>query len=142
MYFPLLDEKPLLQVAALLRENPSYLQNAECPYSEGVKKLFGFTEANAGPAGLSKLEEEATQLFKELKDFGADLDIEDVSERMAWFRTRTSLLEKILGIHERAQGLKQVSEFQEVVLQAIEEELNADQRTRVMTKLRSALNAG
>jgi hypothetical protein len=60
---------------------------------------------------------------------------------MTYFRTATSLLEKIVGINERAVGLKHIHDFQQGVLAIFDDELKADQRTRVMERLRSLIDS-
>jgi hypothetical protein len=141
MEFLALDDKAkwaFEMVLRQLKEAPGLLDMPECPYSNEMKqfirKLAG--AGNGKTVETADLEEEARQLYDELTEFGQELTTDDVSERMAWFRTRTNLLEKILSIKERTRTLKQMGEFEERVIGILEDVMTADQRTEVMARLK------
>jgi hypothetical protein len=75
----------------------------------------------------------------ELKNYGKTNAKSDQTERMAYFRTATSLLERLVTARERALGIKQIRDFQDTVLNIMEEVCTPDQRTDVMDRLRRAL---
>lgn len=144
---------PFRVLAALLEENPDALNDQNCPYSEELKTFLvrfkpvseeggvrssGFLGQHASK--WDALETEAGELYNDLRAFRNNLSTEDVAEQMSYFRTATSLLEKIIGINERALGLKRISEFQEAVLDVIENTLSPSQRTEVMDRLRAQID--
>lgn len=159
MNYPQIDPKmlvPLRIIAAELAENPGYLDDESCPYDPDLKdflSVFGPQNIKNTPQTGPKssflgsrgdkwaaMEGEAAALYQELKDFGENLSVDDVAERMSYFRTSTSLLEKIISINERAMGLKQIHEFQQTVLDVIENVLTTDQRTKVMGLLKASID--
>jgi hypothetical protein len=87
-----------------------------------------------------RLEKESNKLFTMLTEFSNKLDSRDNTETMAYFRTATSLLDKIVGIQERTANLKQISRFHDTVLIVLEDVLDASQRTQVMEQLKKSIN--
>lgn len=160
--YPALDPRslaPLRVIQGQLGANPAYLDDPDCPYTPELKLFLQnlaprVVEASAAratrkaPDFLGRqgdkwaiLQEEAAALYQELRDFQGELSPEDVAEYMSFFRTATSLLEKIVSINERAVGLKHIHEFQLAVLDAFEQELTPDQRTKVIERLQSKIDA-
>lgn len=133
----------------LAGQDADYLLDADCPYSEGTKTAFRRLlvssveeiEGEEGGDKWSKLERETTRLYKDLKESSQNLGGEDHAERMSYFRTATSLLDKIVGLQERAVGLKQISVFQQTVIDIMEDVCDPGQRTEVMTRLKNAIGS-
>lgn len=149
MYYPEFDEKSLWALDVIrqnIDQDPEYLDNS--PYtSNEVQSLLKLTRERSGEvaevAEGSKweiLETETTGLYKSLKETFENLKIDDHTERMSYFRTATSLLDKLVGLQERAAGLKKVHEFQQTVLDIMEDILEPGQRTEVMDRLRKSIN--
>lgn len=139
----------LLKLAAA---DPTYLTDDDCPYppqlraailslrpaaAEKEKRAPRATAVTPGMDKWEKLEIEARELFEELKEVSGDIGQSDISEKMTYFRTATSLLDKLIGLQERAAGLRQLSEFQNMVLQFLDELCTPDQRTELMERLKS-----
>lgn len=129
-----------------LEQDPDYLLDS--PYTQEeldvLERFAGRAEAveeDEAPAEgkWARLEHESNKLFKMLTDFSSKLDSKDNAETMAYFRTATSLLDKIVGIQERAANLKQINLFHETVLTVMEDVLDAGQRTEVMSRLKTAI---
>jgi hypothetical protein len=155
--FPVIDPKsltPLRILQAEMAQNPDFLNLPECPYSPELKAFLAIFGPVLGAPEVKKaaffgqnadkwdvLEKEAAQLYQDLKAFSDEIGKDDVAERMSYFRTATSLLEKIVGINERAVGLKHIHDFQQTVLAIFEDELTPDIRTRVMQRLRGVIDA-
>lgn len=136
MSYPQLDATALAIVAEHLEADPAYLDRPDCPYPQHVKELLKPAAAGSTDAGEMQVENEVEVLFKQLTEFGTGLEITDVAERMSWFRTRASLLDKIMTLKERASGIKQVSEFMNRMIQIMDDVSTPDQRTRIMEQLR------
>jgi hypothetical protein len=143
-------------VFTLAKEDAAYINSPDCPYDEGVKKIIRLatqvipvaapsTEAPKSSTPISEDEIDATlaedlhSVFRELKDYGKTIAQSDQTERMAYFRTATSLLERLVNAREKALGVKQIKDFQDTVLTIMEDTLTIDQRTEVMERLRSSI---
>lgn len=148
-------------IAAGLAADPAYLDRPECPYPTTLVdflRVFGAksgvlaseTAVSATKSVFSGengdkwaiLEAEAADLYQQLKNFSTEIKVGDVAERMSYFRTATSLLEKIVGINERATGLRSINEFHSTILSIFDGELDGDQRTRIMQRLRHSIDGG
>lgn len=155
-------------IATLGTENADYFLHEECPYEGRTLTLLQAMcqtvgGAPGGPemplheqvaksrerAGVKvedlaeadmSIEAELVNVFDELKLYGRSLSSSDQTERMSYFRTATSLLEKLVILKERAAGVKQVKEFENAVLGVMEDILTSEQRTAVMDRLRSILS--
>jgi hypothetical protein len=82
-----------------------------------------------------ELQAEAAALYEELAVFKRDADAMgdggmDVKEKLAYFRTATQLLDKLVALGERAANLRRVSDFQERVLRVFDVVLTPAQRTQ------------
>lgn len=125
----------------LFRADRRDLDDDEVPYSMEtrlalLKLLAPAEETVETPRDKwDKLERETQRLYDELKDSKDNLSIEDHAERMSYFRTATSLLDKLVGLQERAVGLKAIGTFHQTVLDIMEDVLDPGQRTEVMQRL-------
>lgn len=153
-FYPPLPERAAWAVDIILQnmaQDPEYL--AYSPYSREelaiLERLTGGAAARraadadeievVGEGKWARLESESNKLFKSLTEFSSKLNERDNAEQMAYFRTATSLLDKIVNIQERAANLKQISMFHDTVLRVMEDVLDAGQRTEVMTQLKKAI---
>lgn len=154
LFYPPLDlatVRNLEIVKQLASEHASYFLTS--PYSgeveEVVKRLLKMKEQVQVAENHEGEEEEVTgdrweflyretqSLFKDLKN--AKVSSGETAEQMSYFRTATSLMEKMISLQERALGLKEISEFQKAVLDVMESVLEPSQRTEVMEKLKSSV---
>lgn len=152
-YYPQLDTatiKALPIVQQLSEEHKSYLLTS--PYSGDVlailerllapKKVIHESSApSSTPDGEDNWEFLATEskrLYKDLSNTGLGLE---GSEKLAYLKTAAGLLEKLLSMQERANNLKQISEFYAIVMDIMESELSADQRSKIMIRLEEAVKA-
>lgn len=151
----------LKTILTLASEDVMYLRDPDCPYDAQIKNIFdraiahqrlveraeGEDKQEEKPPAPPVSEEEidATlasdlhSVFVELKDYGKRIAVGDQTEKMAYFRTATSLLERLVNARERALGVKQIKDFQDTVLNIMEEVLTPDQRTDVMDRLRQSI---
>lgn len=149
MYTPTIDPtsiRNLLVVVKLFQEQPDYFK--EGPYSleieELVKRLAGApratqkgTEAELDVDNINVLAEiKAT--YKSLNEHKPD--ISDAAATMGYYRTRTSLLDKLLEQMERGKNQKQISEFYSTVIEILEEIATPTQRTIFQDRLKEFAN--
>jgi len=160
-FYPELDQKTIKNlevVRQLMLEHPSYWLTS--PYPQEIERLctewFKGRRATAAAASLPEYDDEddldagasgdweflyseSRKLYRDLQAAGTGMDPND---KMAYFRTSTSLLEKLLGMQERANNLKQISDFYHLVMDIMEGVLSPTQRTEVMERLEQATKGG
>lgn len=147
-YYPPLQEgslRALLIVKAAIQvDGEAYLEEANYSdeivtnlrhlFLEGSRKVKRERVKNDEPLDL---EAETRALYDELMD----LTIEDgegglsIGETLSAIKTRTQLLEKLLGQLERASEVKQFGQFREMVINTLAAYLDADQRNEFMKAL-------
>lgn len=136
-YLPGFDEKTLydLQVLHLkVMEDPDLLDQSD--YPDFLKDLLrGTSEVTPLELVDLDLEQESARLFKELQDAKEEFNVDDHSEKMAYFRVSTSLLDKLVSMRERARHVKEISQFYRTVLAIFEEMLEPGQITEVRNRL-------
>ena len=150
-YYPKLDEttvKNLRVVKQLMVAHPGYF--LEAPYSKDVEetltewfieKKSSLSKPVAAESGEEKdpwdmLYSESKTLFENLKTVEFS-KLGETAEMMSYFRTATSLLEKLVSLQERALGLKEIGDFHRAVMDIMENVLTPTQRTTVMDQLTS-----
>ena len=129
----------------LLKQDPGFIHDEDSPYSPDTRSALAVFASPAVEVvetprdKWDKLERETQRLYDELKDSKDNLSIEDHAERMSYFRTATSLLDKLVGLQERAVGLKAIGQFHQTVLDIMEDVLDPGQRTEVMQRLEKVI---
>lgn len=137
----------------LHKEHPDYFLNPACPYPIEIERYFrawfdaplGTTEVTedvraerlTGEDKWDALYREVVELYASLKN--AKPSGGDSAESMAYFRTATGLLDKLVSHQERCLGIKQVQEFHTAVMEVMESVLSEDQRNTVMAQLKEAI---
>lgn len=153
-HYPKLPEGAAFAVELILRvaaENPDFYDN--CPYDlkdiDLLKRMSGMAPAwmqddpeeedfDDGDK-WGKLERQTKRLFDALLAEQQSLGTKDNAEKMSFFRTATSLLEKLVGIQERAANLRQIHQFHNTVMQIMDDVLDEGQRTEVRRRLQAAI---
>lgn len=115
-----------------MEKDPEYLSSSS--YPSWIKEMLTKPAPMGGKLRKSEdgneLEEEIIQLYNDMNLFGGKLDIEDAAQKMAYYRTRASLLERLLSMRQEAFTLKKMQEFRSKVMRSMEELLDEDQRIR------------
>lgn len=153
-FFPPLDEAAnwaLVIIGKKLKEDPDYLKNDDCPYSDEVKALFEGVREVVVPGGLvtplavkttwDKLQEEMASIFDELNEIGEELENNESVEpkdKINYVKAKAGLMQKLVEMQERVHGIQQISAFYRVVMDIMENVLTIDQRTKVMERLETA----
>lgn len=138
--FPQIDPAAVARmklVQQMVDDDPSYLDNPDCPYPEAVKEFFRKRIKMKQADGPIDLEEETGSLYATLKDYGDTLKGEDTKEYMAWIKTLVQVQERLLGLQERAKSVKHVKMFEAAVFAALEN-LEPHVRTEIIDKLKAA----
>lgn len=125
-----------------------YLSDPACPYPAVVKAALQAWLAPAAKGGfdlegnLAALpvfqegasdEQDADQVLDEIqrtidtmRNIETSLPVDATDERMSILKAKTGLLEKWVSIKERTKGVKQVAEFQRMVVQTLDELADKD----------------
>jgi hypothetical protein len=143
MEFPEIPDDAVQQlgmVAAIVREDPSVLDSEDFPYPDWMKELFrprGNGSSSSEQVGDDvDLRAEILGLMKKLEEFGEGLSSEDTKELNTFFRVKTTLLEKLTTLRERAENVARIAEFKSAVLEILDDEMDKDQRARVLNRLK------
>lgn len=159
-----------VQLAADGVEN--YLRSDECPYSPGLRILLGrMLNGVGGGGGGSAAVEEVVRIFdvpdgdkydvvlreveatiEEMKAIERQLGIGgggggeggggDTGDRIQLVKAKTSLLEKWATLKERVLTLKEMSQFQLVIIGAMDDILTVDERAEFRDRLRNFASVG
>jgi hypothetical protein len=151
-YFPNIIEDQVLLINRVFRsisENPDYLNDPNCTYSPAVKEFFqqrATSDAEApdlfADGVVEGLEKQIQKLINDLEVYGQGLGVGDTSEKLQYFKTKNSLLEKLINNLERVTNLKQINEFRSTVIQFMDEVLTKDQITTFMQRIDGVLTNG
>lgn len=149
-YYPTLNEKDLKLISKLMKDNPDYLTHPDCPYSETTKILLG------GPTDLDHLVSDinddfdvesfkdpeyllsqVVQIYNRLEASGQEMrNSESASDKTAYFRLSTSLMEKLISMQERVYNMSEIKYFKEKILQIMEEEISTDDRSNIIERIK------
>lgn len=147
-YYPTIREEHILPLNVVLRNlegDPDYLDDPECPYSETIKNFFRRQMAAVSdevedlfagdePKEVT-LDRQVEKLVNDLEAFSKTLGKQDHSEKLAYFKAKTILLEKLVSMRERLLNLKELHEFKTRILVFLDEVCTKDQITDLMKRL-------
>lgn len=150
MFYPTIKDETILMLNVVVQnieKDPNYLNNPDCPYSDVIKKFFlrGATSVAApvdmfaGEDELIVIDSQIAKIINDLEAFSTTLTKDDVSEKLAYFKTKTTLFEKLIGMRERTNTLKEINEFRAAILGFMNEVCTKDQVTELMHRLDGAL---
>ena len=145
-FYPTFREEQVLVMNTIItavRKDPLYLDRKECPYSDQVKALFRrfvteemvtvdvFAEGDYDNA----LDKQVEKIINDLEAYALTLGTGDVSERLQYLKTKTTLVEKLINMRERLVNLKELNEFRGVILGFMGDVCTKDQITDLMKRL-------
>ncbi|WP_163521061.1 hypothetical protein, partial [Klebsiella michiganensis] len=82
---------------------------------------------------------EIQNAINSMKRLQQDVDnSDDVGDRLNFLKNFGSLMDRFLSLKEKAQGIKQMFEFQRVVIQTMEQVLDKDGRLDFKKRLKEA----
>lgn len=151
-FYPVLDAeaiKSINTIIMLYESNTSFFEGS--PYPQRVIDLFkgrlkhhDFDRPEVGnelPSDDNVIAQ-INRLSKDLSDYGREVQTGDASasDKNTYFRLATTLLEKLVDLKERAVNVKEYSMFITVVLDAIDRELDTDQRNQFLRAIEINLN--
>ena len=150
-FYPKIDEENVKLILQLIEQEADYLSSHACPYSDMVKNLFK-PNGSMGAFNMTELDieelssedgmlTEIMTIYGHLKQFGESMRSSDTaSEKNTYFKLSATLLEKLINMKEKVINIQKMSAFSDTVLQIMEDELEPDTRTRIIEKLKKALD--
>jgi hypothetical protein len=143
---------PFQLVIEHMKEDPTYLSGAQCPYSGEVKAFLSLLSQTPKDGSVADraaalmdgdldqqggLEANIKRIFKELTAWGQALGNGDTAEKQAYFRVSTSLLEKLVMLEAQAKNTAHVKEFERIILAFLDDHVTPDARTKLMDQLKA-----
>lgn len=151
-FYPAIKDDTILTlqlVVKSLEKDPQFLDHPDCPYSEVAKAYFLSTTVKGTVVNLFEGEDEVevidTQIQRVLSDLeamGPQMARAETNERLAYFKAKTTLLEKLINMKERVFNLKELSDFRSTLISAIEDLCTKDQISDFMKRLDGILGTG
>lgn len=148
-FYPQLQEPALLQLRVVLdqmAQNPGYLSDAKCPYSETVKTFLGRMEATTAPAKVVELnteaerldyvEDEVVKVLGDLDTIVKSLGRAEISEQLAVQKARAGLVEKLVTYREKIWNMRETADFQHRVMAFLEDICSKEQIMQLKERLR------
>lgn len=155
--YPEISHETLITIRMLrskFLEDRDFVRHKECPYSANIKELLDniFRTAEKDETNRESsyssifnqysdkyeaIEREVLKLYNQIGTFEVNnAKPNDVTEMIHIFKMRAQLLEKMINTMEKATTLHQRHQFEQTMLQIMDQILDPDQRTRVMDLLR------
>lgn len=146
-HYPPISEGPLKLALRIYENNPGYFDDPACPYSNDLKdilkgkaKVHDFaTHKNNEVADGDTLIVQINELSRQLKEYGEFIqNSEDATpqDKNTYFRLTTSLLDKQIEQREKITNIKEWEKFVSFILDFMDKEMNADQRSLFMEKIK------
>jgi len=141
-FYPPLDPatvKSLLVVRQLVEEHASYF--LESPYPQTVEQdLLTLFKKTQKAMVVQEVSQEEIDMELELKGLYTSLKNAKPgatdSDQMAYFRTATALMERLLGLQEKARNMKAMGEHHAMVLNFLEEVCSPTQIEEFLARLK------
>ena len=152
MFYPVISEDAVMAInlarSYIAKEGPEWLDKRECKYSPTIKKFL--TESVVTGVGVPAevedlfegndepevLDRQIQKVLNRMDAMEAQLGGMEPNEKLAFFKTRTALLEKLITLREKTNNLKEMSEFKATIITFLDEICTPDQITELMERLK------
>lgn len=154
-FYPDLKEANLMPLKAILAQIerfPDLLDQPECPWSEEVKALIrpilkpvsGLPniEIDLNEGRPEAIEAQILGLMADLRTMKQGMGAKDHAEKIQFYKLMTTLVEKLIALRERTMNLREMSEFQTLILQFLDEVCSKDQISELMARLKNLSSIG
>lgn len=153
-FYPNINSETVMTLSLIekfLDKDPKFLDHDDCPYPAEVKSFFSKrAQAMSAPAvnifededDVDVMDKQIQKVLSDLDSMGAAMVAAEVNERIAYFRAKTTLVEKLMNLKERVFNLKELQEFRATVLQGLDDICDKDQITTFMKRLDGMLGVG
>ena len=132
-------------IRQFLRDDPNYLEHAACSYDADTKDVLrafgnGVAEVQIPEIDWSgDIETQITKVLNDMEAMGMSLGGLAPNEKLAFFKTKTSLMEKMISLQESALNIRQLNDFRTTVVELLEQICDKDQISEFMTALEGKL---
>jgi hypothetical protein len=148
-FYPKIDNNQLLQFKIVIEnmmKDADYLKSPECPYGQEiiayllalrppeVTDLF----AGEGVDEMMMVDDQVKSIINDLEAMNALMAKADTKEKIDYYKAKTAMYDKLIGMRERANSIKAMNDFRNTILQFMDEELTKDQITAIMKRLDDA----
>lgn len=153
-FYPKLSDDTVMTLTLIeksLEKDAQFLEHEDCPYSPEVKAFFAKRAQSVttpsvdifeGEDDVDVMDKQIQKVLSDLDSMGAVMATAEVNERIAYFRAKTTLVEKLMNLKERVFNLKELAEFRGTVLQGLDDICDKDQITTFMKRLDGILGVG
>lgn len=136
-------------ISSLAAADPDYF-GRQCPYAPetiaALRKLIGGETGDAASgenlfAGLDEegellvFDEQIQKVLSDLDQMGKMVGGMEPNERLAYYKTKTTLVEKLIALREKTNGLRELNEFRTTLLRFIEETCTKSQVAALKERL-------
>jgi hypothetical protein len=136
-------QKVILELKQLVATTEGYVKDPACPYGAEFKDLISLWEGKASAQVLSDLKggaedavlNELEVMLKSTKNL--DNEVKATADKVTMLKTKAQIVDKIIAARGRALNLKDLAEFQTVILSVLDEVLTKDQRAIVISRLKA-----
>lgn len=138
-------ERRLEAVKLVSVDDPDYFRDPACPYpwlaqymkretSEDRIRLFN--EHQDAEEASETVIGEIQATIEEMKGLERELSDADASDRLAFYKAKTAMLEKWTSLKEKLINMKWMSDFQKRVIAIMEEVMDKDQQQEMKRRLK------
>lgn len=142
--YPVIDEGSLKMVLRYIADDPKYLSDPECPYTEETKSLFlkrTSTETTKIVNNIQRQIDVLDKLNAQLERQSERFDNGELepSEANAYFRQRINVAREILELQEKLAHVQNVEAFYAQVMEVMEDNMDVDQRGKAIADLQAII---
>jgi hypothetical protein len=145
-------ETRLSAVLLAAKGNKGYFTDVKCPYSPELKavlvKIVGaeseerrvvaeVIELGADADKYDHMIREIESTIVEMSNIETDLSDGDASDRIQFVKAKTILIQKWVEIKEKIYNVREIADFQSIVIKMLDEVLDKDARQSFIDKLRT-----
>lgn len=137
-------------VTRSLGKDDTYLDAADCPYPDALKAFFrrvasGGVDLTAtidlfeGQEETDVIDKQIQKVLSDLDGMSATMKSAETNEKIAYYKAKTGLLEKLISLKERVFNLKEISQFRGVLMEFMDAVCTKDQISELMKRLDGTL---
>jgi hypothetical protein len=152
-FYPTLKDDQILTLQIVVKsieKDAGYLDSSDCPYSDVIKDFFRkisrpevlAVDLFENRDDIEVLDEQIQKVLSDLERMGPAMLTAETNERLAYFKAKTTLLEKLVNMKERVFNLKEMNDFRNIVISTIETVSTKDQIAEFMKNLDGVLGTG
>lgn len=147
-FYPEISEDSVLSVKLvlqLLEKDGEYLDSKECMYSSAVKDFLRSASAPKGLADIPDLfggddepevlDRQIQRILNRMDAMEGELSGFEPNERLSFFKTRAAMLEKLVSLREKVTNIREMMDFQAIIMGTLEEVCSPEQIKTFMERL-------